>query len=665
MPRSTSDFKALARSRDVKLCGVALAVMLLCCGIDFVALDVSWLRRLELVALDEEMRIRGAQPAGSAVVIVMIDDASVAAVGRWPIPRRKLADAIGLLSAAGATTIGIDLLFAERESVGNDQASADQESGGDAALETAIREAGNVVLPFAFRFGGAPSKEETVPTPYTQLRKRADYEPPALTPSGLLMPLPTLGAHATLGHTVVAYDVDGAPRYDYPALEFDLDYFPSMAVRLVQSYLHVPWNFVSAELGGAIDIGPLRVPTDSATRMLVNYRGPPPAFPTYGFAQLLAGAVDPNVFRDRLVLIGSNALGARDTFVSPFTAVMPGVERLATVVDSMLRGNHLRRPGAMPWYESVAMLVIALALALAVSRLSLAVAALCGVALVAAIAAFAQVSLARYGVWTASAIPMLAVVLTFIALSLYRYGLLDRERRHIRRVFQRYLAPSMVERVVANPRLPELGGELRELTVLFCDLRGFTTLSERLDPATLTRAVNTFLQAATDAILAHGGTVDKYVDDAVMAFWNAPLDQPDHPTLACRAALDIQRNLAARNRDAVGGAPRLDAGVGINTGLCTVGNFGSNHRFDYSAVGDPVNVAARLESATRSYDTPVLLGPATAARIVGFVTRPIGSIALRGRAERLEVYALLDSDPGASSAIRSDVLYDRDASPSS
>jgi len=184
VPRSTSDFKALARSRDVKLCGVALAVMLLCCGIDFVALDVSWLRRLELVALDEEMRIRGAQPAGSAVVIVMIDDASVAAVGRWPIPRRKLADAIGLLSAAGATTIGIDLLFAERESVGNDQASADQESGGDAALETAIREAGNVVLPFAFRFGGAPSKEGTVPTAYTQLRKRAGYEPPALGPQG-------------------------------------------------------------------------------------------------------------------------------------------------------------------------------------------------------------------------------------------------------------------------------------------------------------------------------------------------------------------------------------------------------------------------------------------------------------------------------------------------
>ena len=664
MPRSTSDFKALARSRDVKLCGVALAVMLLCCGIDFVALDVSWLRRLELVALDEEMRVRGAQPAGSAVVIVMIDDASVAALGRWPIPRRKLADAVGLLSAAGATTIGIDLCSPSEKASAATRRRPIRSPAATLRLKRRSAKPATWCCPTHFASVVRPRREGTVPTAYTQLRKRADYEPPALAPTGVLMPLPMFGAHATLGHTVVAYDVDGGPRYDYPALEFDLDYFPSMAVRLVQSYLHVPWNVVSAELGGAIDIGPLRVPTDSATRMLVNYRGPPPAFPTYGFAQLLAGTVDPNVFRDRLVLIGSNALGARDTFVSPFTAVMPGVERLATVVDSMLRGNHLRRPGAMPWYESVAMLVIALALALAVSRLSLAVAALCGVALVAAIAAFAQVSLARYGVWTASAIPMLAVVLTFIALSLYRYGLLDRERRHIRRVFQRYLAPSMVERVVANPRLPELGGELRELTVLFCDLRGFTTLSERLDPATLTRAVNTFLQAATDAILAHGGTVDKYVGDAVMAFWNAPLDQPDHPTLACRAALDIQRNLAARNRNAVSGAPRLDAGVGINTGLCTVGNFGSNHRFDYSAIGDPVNVAARLESATRSYDTPILLGGATAARIVGFVTRPIGSISLGGRAERLDVYALLDSEPGESSAIRSDVLYDRDASPS-
>lgn len=639
--------------------------MLGCAGIQLVALDVPWLRRLELVALDEQMRIRGVQAPGPAVVLVMIDDASLADIGRWPVPRRKVADVVTLLRQAGATTIGIDILFADRETAGGDDTgSATGGSGGDVALAAAIRDAGNVVLPFAFTFGGAPTKAEALPLAYTQLRKRPDFRPLPLAPSGVLMPLPILAEHATLGHMVVAYDIDGAPRYDYPALEFDLDYFPSMAVRVAQHYLHVPWSAVNVELGGAIDVGSLRVPTDSATRILVNYLGPSPTFPTYGFSQVLAGAVDATVFRDRIVLIGSNALGTRDTYESPFTAVMPGVERLATVVDSILRGRNLRRPAAAPWIETAFMFLAAVTLAFAVSRLSLAFAAVCGIALVVVVATAAQVALSRYGVWQASAIPIAGIIVTFIALSLYRYGLLDKERRHIRRVFQRYLAPSMVERVVSNPKLPELGGELRELTVLFCDLRGFTTLSERLDPQTLTQAVNSFLQAATDAILEHGGTVDKYVGDAVMAFWNAPLDQPDHPLLACRAALRIQDNLAARNRAVgEGNEPRLEAGIGINTGLCTVGNFGSKHRFDYSAVGDPVNVAARLESATRTYDAAILLGPTTAARITGFVTRPIGSIALRGRVERLDVYALLGADARAASAAPAGLLYDRGASP--
>ena len=317
---------------------------------------MPWSRRLELVALDEQMRIRGVQAPGPAVVLVMIDDASLADVGRWPVPRRKVADVVTLLRQAGATTIGIDILFADRETAGGDDTgSATGGSGGDVALAAAIRDAGNVVLPFAFTFGGAPTKAEALPLAYTQLRKRPDFRPLPLAPSGVLMPLPILAEHATLGHMVVAYDIDGAPRYDYPALEFDLDYFPSMAVRVAQHYLHVPWSAVNVELGGAIDVGSLRVPTDSATRILVNYLGPSPTFPTYGFSQVLAGAVDATVFRDRIVLIGSNALGTRDTYESPFTAVMPGVERLATVVDSILRGRNLQRPAAAPWIETAFM----------------------------------------------------------------------------------------------------------------------------------------------------------------------------------------------------------------------------------------------------------------------------------------------------------------------
>jgi CHASE2 domain-containing sensor protein len=181
------------------------------------------------------------------------------------------------------------------------------------------------VLPFAFRFGGAPSRPDALPLAYTQLRKRAHYRPLGLAPTGVLMPLPALAGHATLGHMLVAYDLDGAPRYDYPALEFDLDYYPSMAVRVAQHYLRVPWNAVGVELGGGIAIGSLDVPTDPAMRLLVDYLGPSPAFPTYGLSQVLGGVVDDGAFRDRIVLVGSNALGTRDTFESPFTAVMPGV----------------------------------------------------------------------------------------------------------------------------------------------------------------------------------------------------------------------------------------------------------------------------------------------------------------------------------------------------
>jgi adenylate cyclase len=647
-PRSTDGRQALSisragpgsaanrRSRDLKLVGLALAVMLAFVTLQLVALDVRWLRRLELIALDAQMRVRGARAPGPETVIVMIDDASLADLGRWPVPRRRLAELVTMLHRAGARTIGIDVLFADPE-----HGSGDAADDGDAALAAAMREAPDVVLPFAFRFGGETLAAGVRPASYAQTRTTPGYRPLALAPTGLVTPQPVLADAATLGHMLVAYDVDGAPRYEYPALEFDLDLYPSMAVRIAQHYLDVPWAAVTATLGRGVALGAIDVPTDPAMRIVVNYLGPSPAFPTFGLSQVLQGAVPPATFRDRIVLIGSNALGTRDTFQSPFTAVMPGVERLATVVDSMLHRHHVQRPAAIALYEAASLLVAAAALGMAVSRWPLAIASLCAAAFVALVGVAAQVALARYGIWQQSAIAIVAIIVTFISLSLYRYGLLDKERRHIRSVFQRYLAPEMVERVVDSPTLPELGGELRELTVLFCDLRGFTTLSERLDPATLTRVVNAFLQVATDAVLEHGGTVDKYVGDAIMAFWNAPADQPDHAQLACRAALRIRERLEALNATAGAGTPRLEAGVGINTGLCTVGNFGSRHRFDYSALGDPVNVAARLEGETKSLGAPILLGPRTAALATGFITRPVGNVQLRGRVQALDGHALV------------------------
>jgi adenylate cyclase len=254
----------------------------------------------------------------------------------------------------------------------------------------------------------------------------------------------------------------------------------------------------------------------------------------------------------------------------------------------------------------------------------------------------AQWALAHGGVWYASALPIVALGVTFAATSLYRQRVLESERSHVRRAFERYLAAPMVDRVIENPSLPELGGELRDISVLFCDLHGFTSLAERLAPEQVARVTNDFLSAATDAIVECGGTVDKYIGDAVMALWNAPLDQPDHPTLACRAALRILERIDDMNRSraATGNAARLAVGIGINTGTCTVGNFGSQRRFDYSAVGDVVNIAARLQSETANYDVPVLVGPETAARASGVATLRMPSMQLRGRTQMLDVFTL-------------------------
>ena len=584
------------RLRDLKLCALSLALMVGLAANHLIALDRPLLRRVEIAALDAHMRIRGPRAPGPEVVLIMIDDRSLADLGQWPPPRWAMAQVVTLLHDAGAKAIGLDILYADP--------SPPATSANDVALAEAIKAAGNVVLPFTFEFGATPQgavSPAILQAAYQRLSSSGDYRPLPIVPTGIVAPFPTLQERATLGHVLVAFDVDGAPRYDYPALAHDVEFYPSMAVRLAQLFLDVRWKDVGLELGRGVSLGRVFVPTDPQMRLLVDYLGPPGAFRTYSLSQVLAGGIPMSTFRDRIVLVGANATGAGDTFESPFTNVVSGVERLATLVDSILHERHLRRLAGAAWIEGVALLAASLVLGLAVSRLSLAAGFIVALALVAAFIGSAQVALARHGVWQASALPSLAVVLTFIALSLYRYGLLDKERRHIGRAFSRYLSPQMVDRLVRDQALPELGGEQRELTVLFSDLRGFTTFSERLEPAALTRVVNAFLSAATEAVLEFEGTVDKYIGDAIMAFWNAPLDQPNHAELACRAALRIQERLEGVNRMlASEGLPTLVAGIGINTGPCTVGNFGSSRRFDYSAMGDAVNIASRLEGETKN-----------------------------------------------------------------
>jgi adenylate cyclase len=667
------------RGRDVKLCLVAILVTAVFVELNLATPDLPWLRRLELVALDLRFRLRGPVPPGPEVAIVMIDDASLAALGRWPLPRRTFAALIDRLHRAGAKVVALDVLFAEPESALPEAAQellaaaealidpreralfAQQrrqvEESGDGLFAAAIRRAGNVVLPFTFRFGGGavtPAPDYVARAAYAQQRAHEEYRPLRLRPTDMVPPIPALGeAAAGLGHSLVLFDVDGTPRYDYPAIEYDLDTYRSMAIAVAQLFLDVPPAAVRLELGRGIALGPVAVETDPAMRFGINYRGPSGTFPRYSFADVARGAVPDAAFRDRIVLVGSDVLGLGDAFGTPFTASLPGVERLATIVDSLLRGDALRRPAYAPGIETLAMIAAALAIGLVLARRTIAEATLAFLLLLVAGESAAQLAFSRAAMWYAGAVPGLALSLTFTTALLYRYGLLDKEHRRVRRELGRHLPPAMVERLALSPRPPELGGEQREVTIMFCDLRGFSGISERLDPQPLTRLVNDFLGTASAAVQAQGGTVDKYMGDAVMALWNAPLDQPDHAELACRAALDILARVGALNatRIAAGEAP-LALGIGINSGLCTVGIFGSPGRHDYSALGDAVNIAARLESETKAFAVSILLGPDAASRVPGFATLPLDRIAVRGRRQEIEISALI----GDERLARSDVF---------
>jgi hypothetical protein len=237
--------------------------------------------------------------------------------GRWPVPR---ADGGRRCCAAGAKPLASTCCSSSRKARGRCRRARQR---GDAALAQAIAGAGNVVLPFTFKFGGRPdgaAKPYLTRAAYARLHKSPAYRPLPLEPTGALTPFATLAEAAILGHMLVAYDVDGAPRYEYPVIEYDLDYYPSMAVRIAQLFLGVPWKEVGVDLGLGISIGPVHVPTDPQMRLLVNYLGPAHTFATYPLSQVLSGAVPASIFRDRVVLVGADALGTRDTFASPFTA---------------------------------------------------------------------------------------------------------------------------------------------------------------------------------------------------------------------------------------------------------------------------------------------------------------------------------------------------------
>jgi adenylate cyclase len=390
----------------------------------------------------------------------------------------------------------------------------------------------------------------------------------------------------------------------------------------------------------AVKIGPVVIPTDGAGMVWLHYsRTDPNRY--ISAADVLSGNFDRSRIADNIVLIGASAKGLQDLHATPLARGTPGTEIHAQLLEQVLQGSFLTRPDWAAGAEALFAVLVGILLIAGIPRLgALASGGGGGVTIILALAAswFAF----RYGQLLFDPVyPIVLLVVVYIITTLLSHRETEQRQREIRQAFSRYMSPQYVEQLARHPEKLVLGGETKLLTIMFCDIRGFTTLSEGLGAQELTQLVNNFLSPMTEIITAHKGTIDKYIGDCIMAFWNAPLDDPDHAKNAVGAARAMRKRLAELNQAwAAEGRRTLHIGIGINTGECCVGNFGSQQRFDYSLLGDPVNLSSRLEGLTKLYGVDLIIGEQTASLLDEPDLIELDLVAVKGKTRAVRIYTL-------------------------
>jgi adenylate cyclase len=407
-----------------------------------------------------------------------------------------------------------------------------------------------------------------------------------------------------------------------------------------------------------IRVGAIAIPTDPAGSVWLYDSGPVPdrVIPAW---RILEGQIKPDAIRGMIVFIGSSAAGIQDVRASPLQPAVAGVQLHAQLLEQILNQDYLSRSDLADGLELTFLLVVSGLLIILVRLVGAILCAILGGAMAAAVLGICWYAFSEDGLLFDPIYPSLASLLVYLSASFFGYLYAEVERRRVRHAFSHYVSPVMVERLAADPSRLKLGGEMREVSLLFCDIRNFTPISERLGAEELVRLLNEFLTPMTEIILRHEGTIDKYIGDCIMAFWNAPLDDPHHASHMCAAALAMQERLQVFNAEAAGGALAakeilpLRMGIGLNGGTCCVGNVGSAQRFDYSVLGDAVNVASRLEGLTKSYGVAIIAGDAIRRQATDFAMLEIDVMRVKGRAEPTRIHALIgDRELAQSPAFR-------------
>jgi adenylate cyclase len=613
-------------------------------------------------------RVKTARP----VTIIDIDEKSLAKLGQWPWPRTRIADLIANLTRLGAVVIGFDIVFAEPDRL-NPDVAADTIRNLDEETRAKLRAlpSNDQVFADAMRRSRVVLGESGLPyvlsefdntLPVTGLAMLGEVPQPFLLDfPGLLRNVHVLEqAAAGRGLFTIKPERDGIVRRVPMMMQAQGATMPSLSFEILRVATGTDTIFIKSDKAGikSIAVKGFEVPTDRNGQLWIHFARRDPSI-YVSASDVLEGRVAPERIARKLVLIGTSAVGLLDLKTTPIDPVMPGVEVHAQVLESALTRSVLSQPN----YG----IVVELCAAIVLGILVIAFAPLFGpITLVAVGGLFASLLVGtswyfytQHRLLIDFTYPLLSTTAIYLTLIFSSFVREQAQRRQIRSAFGQYLSPALVEQLAQSPEKLVLGGEEREMTIMFSDVRGFTTISEsyKHDPQGLTTLMNRFLTPLTNAILARKGTIDKYMGDAIMAFWNAPLDDKEHQLNACEAAVDMLERIDALNKqreiEAQEGGHTyipLNVGVGLNTGVCVVGNMGSDLRFDYSVLGDSVNLASRLEGQSKEYGFPIIVGSKTALAVKEkFAILELDFIMVKGKKEPEVIYAIAGREDTAHS----------------
>jgi adenylate cyclase len=613
--------------------------------------------------------------AAHPVTIVDIDDKSLAKLGQWPWPRTTIADVINSLTNLGAVAIGFDVVFSEADRLNPDivarqmrnldeatRARLSELPTNDQILADAVKRS-RVVLGETGQRVISSELDKTLPFTGVATIGEDNAERFLFEFPGLLRNVPVIEKVAAgRGLFTIKAERDGLIRRVPMIMRAQGVTMPSLSLEILRVVTGTPTLLIRTDKVGikSVRLKGLEIPTDQNGQLWVHYARQDPSL-YVSASDLLEGNVSPSKISGKLVLIGTGAVGLNDIKTTPVSSTMPGVEIHAQVLESVLSGAAISRPNYALGVELVAALIIGLLVIILTPNLGPVRLVLVGAMFAAILVGLSWFFYAQYRYLIDFTYPLLSTTAIYLTLIFASFVREQQQRKQIRGQFAQYMSPVLVEQLAQAPERLVLGGEEREMTIMFSDVRGFTTISEtyKHDPQGLTALMNRFLTPLTNAILARKGYIDKYMGDAIMAFWNAPLDDREHEINACEAAIDMLEKIDEVNKEreqeaADGGHVYipLNVGIGLNTGIGVVGNMGSDLKFNYSVLGDSVNLASRLEGQTKDYGFPIIVGSKTAlAAKDRFAILELDFIMVKGKTEPEVIYAIAGREDLMNSAV--------------